>query len=169
MNEIWKAIEGYEGLYEVSNLGRVRSLNYNHTGKTRVLNPGKDCDGRLFVNLYKNGERNHTQVHRLVGNAFVEGWFEGAVINHLDHNPSNNVYTNLEWTTQKDNCSREKSFGPELNSKKVLQFTKSGDFVREWPSGWEIERQLGFSQSHICQCCCGKRKSAYGFVWRYYS
>lgn len=170
MNEIWKSIEGYEGLYEVSNLGRVKSLKI---GKEKILKPLEAGRGRFYVELCKNGEPKKMKVHRLVGRAFVPGWFEGAVINHKDHDPSNNVCANLEWTTQKDNSSREKSFAPEicakLFSKKVLQFTKSGEFVREWPSLAEIKRQLGFNRNHICECCNGKRKSAYKYVWRYKS
>lgn len=124
MNEIWKDIENFEGLYQVSNLGRVRSMNYGRTGQIRVMNPGKNGYGYQFVILCKDGKHKMTKVHRLVGKAFVPGFFEGAVINHIDHNPSNNVYTNLEWTTQKDNSSREKSFCAEnnvkLKSKQVL-------------------------------------------------
>lgn len=183
MIEIWKDIEGYEGLYQVSNLGRVKSL---YDGRRKIFREkilksrkiGKS--GYLAVVLYKNGEMKATLVHRLVGKAFVLGWFEGAVINHIDHNPSNNVSSNLEWITQKDNCSHEKSFAGQLTamrnkklftngilSKKVLQFTKDGTFIREWPSTHEITRQLGFHSSHIQKCCNGKQKTAYGYIWRY--
>lgn len=168
MIEIWKDVENYEGFYQVSNFGRVKSLKF---GKEKVLLLQKDKFGRLFVWLCKSGEKKNVKVHRLVGKAFVKGYFEGAVINHIDHNPQNNVSSNLEWTTQKDNCSREKSFGPEITkklfSKKVLQFMKDGTFIREWPSIMEIKRQLGFDDGYICRCCNGNRKSAYGFRWRY--
>lgn len=169
MNEVWKDVEGYERLYEVSNLGRVKSLKF---GKERILKPRKNCKfGYVAVVLCKNGELKKILVHRLVGKAFVPGWFNGAVINHKDHNPLNNIVSNLEWTTQKDNNSSEKSFSPKilkkLFSKKVLQFTKNGTFVREWLSTHEIERGLGFNCSNICQCCNGNRKSAHGFVWKY--
>lgn len=176
MTEIWKDVEGYEGLYQVSNLGRVKSLGNNKSRREKILSLGKNCKGYLGVALCKYGEKKHVFVHRLVGKAFVPGWFEGAVINHIDHNPLNNVCSNLEWTTQKDNSSGEKSFAREINkklftngicSKKVLQYTKNGDFIREWLSIHEIERQLGFDDGHICACCNGKLKSAYGYSWRY--
>lgn len=128
MNEVWKTIDGFEGQYEVSNMGRVRSLNYHRTGKTRVLKAGKGSGGYYMVVLRKDGKPKSINVHRLVGKAFVDGFFEGAVINHKDHNLENNIAENLEWTTQADNTSREKSFSPEISkklySKRVLQYTK---------------------------------------------
>lgn len=102
MTEIFKDIEGYEGLYQVSNLGRVMSL-YDGNSKIfreKILKPQKyDKYGHLHVTLSKNGLRKPLKVHRLVGKAFVPGFFEGAVINHKDHHPENNIVTNLEWTT----------------------------------------------------------------------
>lgn len=178
MIEIWKDIDGYEGLYQVSNLGRVKSLydGRHKIFREKILKPQKN-KGYLFIGFHKNGQKKQLQIHQLVGKAFVQGWFEGAVINHKDHDPSNNIYTNLEWTTQKDNSSREKSFCAEICkklftngclSKKVLQFTLDGTFIREWPSLREIKRQLPkFHIGHICDCCNGKLKSAHKYIWKY--
>ena len=108
MEEIWKPIKDYEGLYEISNLGRVKSLKDNH-GKDRehILKPIKDTKGYLVVNLSKNGKHKPFQIHRLVGFAFVDGYFEGAHIDHIDTNRLNNVWTNLRWVTQKENSNNE--------------------------------------------------------------
>lgn len=102
MEEIWKPIKGYEGLYEVSNLGRIKSLNYNKTGKERILKLGKG-NGYLKVTLYKKGIFKQHYVAILVGLAFVDGWFEGAEIDHIDTNRENNIWTNLRWVTHEEN------------------------------------------------------------------
>ena len=167
--EVWKDIVGYEGLYQVSDWGNVRSLNYNHTGKTRLLKPAKDSRGYLYVCLSKGGKQKFMSVHRLVAKAFIPNPLNLPVINHRDENPANNVVDNLEWCTQKYNvnygtCGAKKA---AKLSKVVLQYDKSGNFVREWPSTMEVQRQKGFASSYISACCLGKLKSAYGFIWKY--
>lgn len=128
MNEIWKPIEGYEGLYEVSNLGRVRSLKHKGAGEARILKSMDGCADYSYVTLSKNGKPSRLTIHRLVGKAFLDGWFDGAVINHIDHDRKNNVYTNLEWTTQKDNCSPLKSLCSH-----VVKLTKGNKSMRNRP------------------------------------
>ena len=105
--EIWKTINGYEGLYEVSNLGRVRSLDrcvkysngQTHIHRGRILVPGISKTGYMQVCLCKNGKMKHPLVHRLVADAFLENPGNLPQINHKDENPSNNVVENLEWCT----------------------------------------------------------------------
>ena len=108
--EIWAAVLGYEGLYEVSNLGRVRSLP--HTVKHfcglreslgRILNPVVTGLWYFAVDLCKNGRRKKVLVHRLVADAFIPGKFDGAQVNHKDENKANNRYDNLEWCSAKYN------------------------------------------------------------------
>ena len=96
MEEIWKDIEGYEGDYQVSNLGRVRSLK---SMKPIILKQWTDGKGYKTVVIRKNGVAKGYSVHRLVARAFVEGFVEGLVVNHKDENPSNNKADNLEWCT----------------------------------------------------------------------
>ena len=169
--EIWKDIVGYEGLYQVSNLGRVKSLKY---GKEKILKPANIGRGYLKVNIWKNGEQNQYLVHRLVGQSFIPNPNNLPEINHRDEDKTNNRVENLEWCDRKYNNNfgthnqrvAEKMTNGKL-SKTVLQFTLEGNFVKEWKSTRDVQRNLGFDQGHISQCCTGKRKSAYKFVWKY--
>ena len=102
-NEQWRDIDGYDGMYQVSDLGRVRSLKY---GKVRVLRPGKTKYGYLRVDLYRNGKHNHSFVHRLVAQAFIENDDDSkTVINHIDECKQNNRVDNLEYCTQQYNVT----------------------------------------------------------------
>lgn len=100
-NEIWKDIEGYEGLYQISNKGRVKSFH----GKGRIMKLGTHPLGYKLATLTKDGEQNTKQVHRLVAQAFIPNPENLPVINHKDENPSNNNVKNLEWCTQKYNLN----------------------------------------------------------------
>ena len=107
MIEEWRPIEGYEGLYEVSNTGQVRSLdryvknNYSYRlQKGKVLSPEKNKDGYLLVSLCCNGKQNLRTVHRLVAQAFIPNPNNLPQVNHKDENKSNNRVDNLEWCDQ---------------------------------------------------------------------
>lgn len=172
--EIWLPIEGYEGLYEVSDMGNVRSLNYNKTGETKILRPAMTRFGYLQVSLWKDGKRKMVKVHRLVATAFVPNMFGDDYVNHINEVKTDNRADNLMWCTHKENnnwgtrnqrVSEKNTNGKR--SKRVLQFTKSGEFIREWASIREVERVLGFLSETISRCCLGKQKSASGFVWKF--
>lgn len=166
--EIWKDILGYEGLYQVSNFGRVKSLKF---GKERILKLTKDKDGYLIVNLYKNNKSKTFKVHRLVAEAFIPNPDNLPQVNHKDEDKSNNIVSNLEWCDVKYNQNygtRNKRIGKSntngKRSKTVLQYTLDGKFVREWESYRECKRN-GFN--HVSECCRGKLKSCEGFIWLY--
>lgn len=173
MREIWKDIKDYEGLYQVSNLGRVKSLNYKHTGKEIIMRPVKKANGYLEVSLCKDGKVKKFYIHRLVASAFIENPDNLPEVNHKDEVKTNNFVGtpendykdgNLEWCTTEYNIN----YGThnERLSKPILQFSKSGELIREWTSTAECGRN-GFNRRNIAACCNGIRKSHKGFLWKY--
>ena len=159
--EIWKDIQGYEGKYMVSNYGRVKSLNYNNTGKEGIMKLTKDGNGYLQVQLHKDGKVKECRVNRLVAQAFLENPDNLPEVNHKDKIRTNNNVENLEWCTTQYNVEYSKA-------KAVIGINKVSGLILEFPSSREAERQTGINQSHICACCKGKRyKSVGGYVWFY--
>lgn len=168
--EQWKEIAGYEDLYEVSDKGMVKSLNYNHTGKERILKPYKNGNGYLQVILRKDGHRKQPLVHRLVADAFIPNPNNLETVNHKDEVKTNNAATNLEWMSQKDNINygtRNKRVGEALSKQVQMLDKQTGELLATFPSTHEAGRVTGINQSHISACCNGKRKSAGGYKWRY--
>ena len=178
MTEVWKDIKGYEGLYQVSNMGRVKSLGRMAASKNgskqyrkeRILNPRVTNSGYLLVSLY-NGSDNVKQfyVHRLVCEAFHENPKNKPCVNHLDENKENNVASNLEWCTiaENNNHGTRKARMAKSLSKTVAQYTKEGELIKVWQSTMEVQRQLGFDQGTISKATRGKLKTAYGYLWKY--
>ena len=159
--KIWAVKDGFLVLRN----GTIFSLNWYNTGKCVEVKQSKD--GRGYLQFRCNGRK--TLVHRFVAECFLPNPENLPCINHKDENKTNNCVENLEWCTHKYNLNygtRNERIG-ETNSKKVLQYTLDGKFVKEWQSLREIERVLGFSHGNISNCCNGKQKSAYGFVWSY--
>lgn len=169
MEEIWKDIKGYEGLYQVSNLGRVKSLRRNI-----ILKQGITC-GYERVVLYTNNSYKNFLIHRLVAHAFIPNPDNLPQVNHIDENKLNNCADNLEWCDSKYNSSygtRRKRISQRLlnnknKSKIVLQYSLEGIFIKEWKSTRDAQRNLGFNQSYISKCCRGKQAYAYGYIWKY--
>lgn len=185
INETWRDIPGLEGYYEVSICGRVRRRNFNifylndacNKRGLKIIKPQQSHNGYLWVPLHLNGKVKNYRINRLVGLAFPEicgEYFEGAVCNHLNENKADNRAENLRWCTQKENINwgthNERMSKSKINgslSKPVLQYMLNGEFVKEWASTREVERQTGFFQTNICSCCNGKYKQAYGYIWKY--
>lgn len=180
--EIWKPVVGYEGLYEVSNWGRIKSLPRNGTVKyARILKPYTTKYGYLRVVLHKNNKQKKFFVHRLVAEAFIEipeelKHLKGTrylQVNHKDENKQNNNVENLEFCDCKYNINfgtrTERVVEKNTNgkrSKKVYQYTLDGEFVREWVSTKECGRN-GFNQGNVAACCRGQLKHHKGYIWRY--
>ena len=172
-NESWKTVTDYEGLYEVSDQGRVRSLKF---GKEKILKPGKTPNGYLRVTLYKDRKRKQMSVHRLVAQAFIPNPLNLETVNHRDEVKTNNFASNLEWMTHKDNnnfgshnrrVAEARVNHPKL-SKPVQMLDKStGELLETFPSTCEAKRVTGIAQTHICACCLGKCKTAGGYKWQY--
>lgn len=167
--EEWRDIKGYEGLYQVSDQGRVKSLNYKLTEKEKILKPIKNIRGYWKVNLSKNGKQKTYFIHRIVAQVFIPNPKNMPEINHKNEDKSNNTASNLEWCDRKYNINygTHNQRAAEARYKKVLQFTKTGIFIKEYPSIKVAERQTGVNDGSISACCLGKYKSAGGFVWKY--
>ena len=172
VEEIWRTAvydgEVYEGLYKVSNLGRILSLNYKRTGRVELMEHSYDGQGYLQVTLCKNKETKKCYVHRLVAETFITNPENLPEVNHIDENKENNRVDNLEWKSPKDNCNhgtRNERIAKTL-SKKVLQLSLTGELIREWESTRECGRN-GFAQSHVAECCNGKLPHYKGFRWEY--
>lgn len=185
-SEVWTDIRGYEGLYQISNLGRVRSYDREvccGKGATRkikgkvlslckggrVLNDGSFY---LKVTLTKDKHSKNASIHRLVAEHFVpnnspEKFTE---VNHIDQNKYNNRASNLEWCDRAYNnhYSLITETLNESKKKPVLQYSYSGEFIARFSGAREAAREVGLrTHKHICECCNGKAKTAGGYVWRW--
>lgn len=224
MQEIWKDVAGFEGLYQVSNFGRIRSLRVKrHAGGIMVTKKRKN--GYMFVFFRINNKRIWKSIHRIVANAFIPNPENKPQVDHIDGNPSNNNVTNLRWATNVENMNNpvtkermRKAFAGQNNpffgkkhSKEtkekisnsrigkykgkenpffgrkhsedvrrhlselaknrgcvpILQYSKTGDFIKEWTCASFAGKTLGISPSGITACCRLKRKTAGGYVWKY--
>lgn len=165
--EQWKSIACYEGLYEVSDLGRIKSLKF---GKEKILKPRKHSCGYLMVSLCKDGKVKQPKIHRLVAESFLPNPQGLETVNHKDEDKTNNTVSNLEWMSIKDNNNygtRNKRVGEAL-SKQVQMLDKStGELLTTFPSICEAERVTGIYKASISSCCLGNRKYAGGYVWKY--
>lgn len=181
--EYWRPIPGYEGLYMVSNLGKVKSVSRwakskgsgKRFVKERLLKLDLGQDKRYFtVNLSKNGKVKHFYLHLLVWEAFNGPIPEGMVVNHIDENPKNCCLDNLMLCTQKENCNwgdRNNKISQKLKnsicSKPVLQFSLDGIMIKKYPSLKEAYRETGIFFTNISACCSGRGKTAGGYIWKY--
>ena len=179
MEEIWKDIPGYENLYQVSSLGRVKSLERKvkykngaiHTINEKILKPHKNLGGYLQVQLCNEGIGKFMLVHRLVCDAFLVNQNNFTDINNIDENTTNNNVNNLEWCshlyntnfgTRNKRIAKSQTNNPKI-SKKVICI-ESGVIYQ---NAYEAQRKLGFKQTNICACCIGKRKTCGGLHWKY--
>lgn len=190
--EIWKDIEGYEGLYQVSNLGNVKSLSKEKTTKLigifktkeKILSKGKDSRGYYSVVLYKNKIKKDISVHRLVAMAFIPNPENKPTVNHIDGNKCNNNVENLEWCTYQENTQHAYRTGlnPILkgkdnpmygrhaenhnHSKPVEQYDLEGNFIKKWVNMREAEIALNIARGKVSACCNGNQKTAGGYIWK---
>lgn len=179
MKEIWKDVKEYEGYYQVSNLGRIRSV-FRYKKVLKMFH-NKD-NGYVYAILYKNKREKCCRVHRLVAQAFIENSLNKPFVNHKDGNKENNCVDNLEWCTVKENTQHAikngllkipkgeenhmyRKYGDKhWNSKKVINI----DTGKIYNSFGEIARELNITNaSNIVANCKGKKKSAYGYHWQY--
>ena len=177
MKEVFKDIEGFEGKYQVSNKGNVKSLNYLGTKRPKNLKPTRHHLGYMIVKLGKN---NWSMVHTLVAKAFIPNIEGKKYVNHIDGNKANNNVTNLEWVTSKENMNHairtglrdpRKNNHPKgaavVNSKAVIQYSKDGEFIKKWDCISDAARAIGCNPCMIINNAAGRTLSAHGFVWKY--
>lgn len=186
--ELWKDIQGFEGLYQVSNMGNVRSCSWKNMGFPKNLFLKKHNKGYRHVELVNKGTKKAFLVHRLVAEAFIPNPNGYPFINHIDEDKTNNRVENLEWCTQRQNMRAYFNNHPEFTwengggvygrhrhkkskygdtNRNVRQLNMDGSFVKLWESAAEIAYENKWKQSSIAECCRGKRQKAYGYKWEY--
>lgn len=188
MEEIWKDIPNYEGIYQASNLGNIRVLIFHNNicvkNKIHLLKQQVDKYGRKRVMLYKNGKPKLYQVHTLIANTFLNKSeykkmeyddknnidISKLEINHKDENPLNNCVNNLEWCTHNynmhyGNIAIKKVLGKGY--KKINQYDLNGNLIKTWDKVLDITKTMKISKQSISYCCNGKTKTAGGYIWRY--
>lgn len=185
VTEVWRDIPGYQGVYQISNLGRVKSLSREITyeptkfypnGRVRVLKekiltPCKDKKGYEFVQLFKNGFFKCKRIHRLVAEAFIPNPDNLPLVNHKDCIRNNNTVDNLEWCTDEYNCNYGGAVEKRISQirRPVLQYTLNGEFIKEWESATAFVATLGIKQgngTNILKACKGIYKQAFGYKWK---
>lgn len=169
--EIWKDVKGYEGLYEVSNFGRVKS-HIKIGSPTYYKIPMLSASGYFTVCLSKNGKVCHSiGIHRLVAEAFIPNFDTTKTeVNHKDGDKLNNYVDNLEWVSRKENNERAVKLGLRKYVRKIEQYTLDGELLNIFNSSAEAGEFLGKKRrtnTHIIRCCKGEISTAYGYKWRY--
>lgn len=179
--EIWKPVMGYEGLYKVSNMGRVMALdktkkrNYKYAKDVdvpvdgRLLHPNFLKRGYALVTLHKGGIRKQITLHRLVALHFCNGYTKGFVVNHKDENPRNCQASNLEWCTQEYNHHYGTGIkrSAEKQQKRVAQYAADGTLIAIYSSGKEASEKTGFPRPCISDWCRGAHPCKAGYIWRF--
>ena len=190
MQEIWKSVKGYEGLYEVSNLGNVRSLAHtteivrngtkmNMPHPSKILKPQKRQHGYLSVCLYGRGGNargfKQVSVHRLVAEAFIPNPRNCEEVNHIDEDKQNNRADNLEWCTRKENINhgtaisrgaKARTDNPNGNGRRIRQYDFNGNLIGEYISARNAGRALGLDYRGIYNSLY-QGSSAYGYYWKF--
>lgn len=182
--EVFKDVLGYEGLYQVSNLGRVKSLKRKNIfycalkkeylerpTKEKILSFNKSKRGYFQVCLTKNGKSKTYTVHRLVAEVFIDNPLNKKTVNHIDGNKENNCANNLEWTTIGENIRHafDNGLSKPHNQRKINQYDFDDNYIKTWNSITDFlkEKGLDLESSGITNCCKGRQKTAYGFKWKY--
>lgn len=163
MIEEWKDIKDYEGLYKVSNLGSVMSLNYRRSGNNKLLKINKHHKGYCFVNLNKNNVSKYKQVHRLVAETFIPNPENKPTVNHIDEDKTNNVVSNIEWATMKEQCNH--GTRTERISHKIIAIDIANGEYNYYDSIRACARMLNIDATSITRVISGKQKHVGGFCF----
>lgn len=177
--EKWRDIKGYEGLYQVSNYGRVKSLErdvelvsklgklYIRRQKEKIRAPHWNNNGYIVYDLWKNNEMISLLIHHLVAEAFIPNPMNFDTVHHKDHNPANNCVDNLEWM----DGGEHSAIHTNERAKRVDQIDKvTGEILHQWNSATEAARELGYDNGNISKCCSDKYpsyKTYKNYIWRH--
>lgn len=171
--EVWKDVRGYEGKYQVSNLGNVKSLlkwssvQNRYIQREKILKQYVGSRGYAQVKLHKNGIKLGL-IHRLVADAFIPNPENKREVNHINGIKTDNRVENLEWNTSRENTIHAYKNGIEKHyTRQVIQFDLQGNIIKEWASLKDAEIELNIAHQNIRKCCVGERNSAGGYRWRY--
>lgn len=164
MQEVWKDVKDYEGLYKISNLGKVKSIANNKYLKVNTTGE------YAYVGLYKNKRKTNKKIHRLVAENFIDNPNGYLYVNHKDENKWNNSVNNLEWCTQKYNCNygkRNEKMRRSKNKYKIKQIDLDGKILKIWEDVLELKNNTKYNIRVIRSCCEHKCKTCYGYKWEY--
>ena len=192
MNEIWKPIKGYEGYYEASNLGNIRSVdrvilstaNILHTEhkqlrRGRVLKQGNGRKGYKIVVLQRDGQKRTMYTHRIIAMTFVENPYNKPCIDHINGVCTDNRAENLRWCTQKENINNPNTVYKNLDTlkqnaltnckaKTILQLDKDTlEVIQEISPKSSYFKDMGFVRAYITSACRNHKKNAYGYKWAF--
>lgn len=185
INEIWKDIKEYEGYYQISNFGRIKSLSRNSKNccgvirlKEKILLGSPNSHGYVQVLLYKHGNRKQFKLHRLVATYFIPNIENKIEVNHIDGNKANNKAGNLEWATPSENTIHAHKIGLVMKrtgkenhrSKKILAYDVDNNLVKTYENARQAQDE-GYCNSMISRACNGLFKDNIykNLIWRYAS
>ena len=179
INEIWKPVVGYEGFYECSNMGRVKSVDryvsHIYEGeyqfiKGRIRKTKLNNGGYEMLSLFRDGKEKTCLVHRIIAEAFLPNPYNLPEVNHKDECKTNNFVENLEWCDREYNLyyGTRRQRQAEKEMVPVIQYTKDGMLIKKWDSMQSVMDDLGINRGNISNCCSGRCKSVGGYKWKYY-